>query len=265
MDIATVNPYRYRSYYYDSETALYYLQSRYYDPETGRFLNADEAIYLTIFDSILNMNLFAYCQNNPVNMVDVTGGIPRWIITGVINLANATGIKAYTWSLYQVAKNSIAIAANVFLASKGYKLSCALFNHGMWGNGRKPGASINKLIKKRLKNSSSMKKAISDILASETGDYIDKTSWVEFIANNKTNADLYYSLQHVTFKVKGEKIEGVWNLKVTVSNCYDFDSIRSFSNLSFGNAANDLGWAMQRIGMMIPYNISVTYSVKVNE
>ena len=40
-NIANVNPYRYRGYYYDIETGLYYLQSRYYDPETGRFINAD--------------------------------------------------------------------------------------------------------------------------------------------------------------------------------------------------------------------------------
>lgn len=72
-------------------------------------------------------------------------------------------------------------------------------------------------------------------------------------------------MQHVTFKLKGEKIAGVWNLKITVKDCYDFDNVRSFSNLSFGSVANDLGWAMQRIGMMVPYDISVTYRIKVKE
>ena len=44
--IAHINPFRYRSYYYDTDTSLYYLQSRYYDPQTGRFINADSVYYL---------------------------------------------------------------------------------------------------------------------------------------------------------------------------------------------------------------------------
>lgn len=59
--IADVNPFRYRGYYYDSETGMYYLNARYYDPETGRFLNADGAIGANI--GAATMNLFAYCGN----------------------------------------------------------------------------------------------------------------------------------------------------------------------------------------------------------
>ena len=59
--------------------------------------------------------------------------------------------------------------------------------------------------------------------------------------------------------VSGRKKNGVWNLTVSVSDTYDFTEIRSFSKLSFGNAANDLGWAMQKVGMMVPYKISVSY------
>ena len=63
-------PFRYRGYYYDSDTGLYYLQSRYYDPQTGRFLNTDDRLNT---DSVLGYNTFAYCENNPVNMSDPTG------------------------------------------------------------------------------------------------------------------------------------------------------------------------------------------------
>ena len=62
------NPFRYRGYCYDEETGWYYLQSRYYDPVTGRFLNADSQIN----PGVLGTNLFAYCENNPVNMSDPT-------------------------------------------------------------------------------------------------------------------------------------------------------------------------------------------------
>jgi RHS repeat-associated protein len=68
------NPFRYRGYYYDTETGLYYLQSRYYDPETGRFLNADDfTLLLEAADSPLMANLYAYCLNNPANFADPTG------------------------------------------------------------------------------------------------------------------------------------------------------------------------------------------------
>ena len=66
---AELNPFRYRGYYYDVETGYYYLQTRYYNPEWGRFLNADSALY----GNMLGFNLFAYCYNNPVNYFDPTG------------------------------------------------------------------------------------------------------------------------------------------------------------------------------------------------
>ena len=67
--IAELNPFRYRSYYYDRETNLYYLNTRYYDPETGRFISQDDVSYLDP-EHINGLNLFAYCNNNPVMKVD---------------------------------------------------------------------------------------------------------------------------------------------------------------------------------------------------
>ena len=75
------NPLRYRGYVYDTETGLYYLNSRYYNPETGRFINADA---LSDQSSVLGQNLFAYCRNNPVNLSDTTGNLPFFAITAAI-------------------------------------------------------------------------------------------------------------------------------------------------------------------------------------
>ena len=72
-DIADVNPLRYRGYYYDTETGLYYLQSRYYDPEVGRFINPDA--YASTGQGILGANMFTYCNNSPVILSDVTGSL----------------------------------------------------------------------------------------------------------------------------------------------------------------------------------------------
>ncbi len=69
--IANLNPLRYRGYYYDTETGFYYLQSRYYDPVTHRFINADS--YASTGQGLLGHNMFAYCRNNPVTRKDVTG------------------------------------------------------------------------------------------------------------------------------------------------------------------------------------------------
>ena len=72
-NIATVNPFRYRGYYYDTETKFYYLQSRYYDPEVGRFINADDPEAGTNRKTVLATNLFAYCENNPASEQDESG------------------------------------------------------------------------------------------------------------------------------------------------------------------------------------------------
>ena len=72
--IGETNPFRYRGYYYDTETGLYYLNSRYYDPEVGRWVNGD-----TVIDnaSVIGTNVFIYCWNNPINYGDISGRSPE--------------------------------------------------------------------------------------------------------------------------------------------------------------------------------------------
>ena len=80
--IGNLNPFRYRGYYQDTETGLYYLMSRYYDPITHRFINADG--YFQSGTSILDANTFAYCGNNPVLNVDPFGTckVPNYTSAG---------------------------------------------------------------------------------------------------------------------------------------------------------------------------------------
>ncbi len=71
--LATVSPFTYRGYCYDFDLGLYYLQSRYYDPQICRFINADSTDYLGATGTLLSYNLFAYCENDPVDYVDPSG------------------------------------------------------------------------------------------------------------------------------------------------------------------------------------------------
>ena len=92
--IANLNPFRYRSYYYDSESGLYYLMSRYYDPVTHRFVNADG--YFQSGDGILDTNMNAYCRNNPLNNIDKYGTL---VTTIGLNVFGCFGVPA-CFSIY---------------------------------------------------------------------------------------------------------------------------------------------------------------------
>ena len=76
------NPFRYRGYYYDKETGLYYLQSRYYDNEIKRYLNSDNFNILGVDRSSVSQdNLYTYCSNNPVNCSDPSGEFNfKWVL-----------------------------------------------------------------------------------------------------------------------------------------------------------------------------------------
>ena len=88
--LADINPLRYRGYYYDSETGFYYLQSRYYDPEIGRFINAD-SYASTDATGLLSTNMFAYCENDPVNKSDPSG---EWFLQAAA-IGAATDVALY--------------------------------------------------------------------------------------------------------------------------------------------------------------------------
>ena len=112
--IAVQNPLRYRSYYYDAESGLYYLQSRYYDPVVGRFISADGQM-AGVGDSVQGYNLYAYCFNDPVNASDSEGEWPSWAKKAVA----AFGVVA-----------AVAVVAAVTVATAGTGTAAALIAVG---------------------------------------------------------------------------------------------------------------------------------------
>ena len=118
------NPFRYRGYYYDSETGLYYVSSRYYDPEIGRFINADSVIAGT-GENVLGCNMFAYCFNNPVNMSDPTGNWPSWstilkaaaIAVTAVAVVAAVAVSIATFGATSIA-TTMVVSSAITIAAK---------------------------------------------------------------------------------------------------------------------------------------------------
>lgn len=106
-NIGLINPYRYRSYRYDTETGLYYLQSRYYSPEWGRFINFDN--YGGEIGSLLSHNGYAYCGNNPVNLFDENG---NWFLSVV-----AFAAKAIASVIVPIIKAAVCTVATVAIVA----------------------------------------------------------------------------------------------------------------------------------------------------
>ena len=140
--IGNVNPIRYRSYYFDSETYFYYLNTRYYSPEMCRVLNADDTDTLLCSpNELTDKNLFAYCDNNPVMRVDHGGDF--WMLIGAAVGAVVGGavsaISQYTstgkvnWGVVGV--NAAAGAISGVLASTGVGLVASVGINAALGGG----------------------------------------------------------------------------------------------------------------------------------
>ncbi|MDD3397507.1 MAG: RHS repeat-associated core domain-containing protein [Clostridia bacterium] len=120
-NIAHINPFRYRSYYFDVETGLYYLKSKYYDPKTGRFINADDIKNLELGqDSLNGLNLYMYCNNNPIMYTDHNGS--NWLEDILIGLGAITiiGLSILTAGAIIAAAPAIAGFAGALAGSLGF-------------------------------------------------------------------------------------------------------------------------------------------------
>ena len=108
--IGTTNPIRYRGYYIDNETGYYYLQSRYYNPQICRFINADDVNYIINSKDLLELNSYTYCKNNSVKYIDPTGNTVKiagyyWVALGVSISVNISGIGATFYALMMTSKD----------------------------------------------------------------------------------------------------------------------------------------------------------------
>nr|WP_303252873.1 RHS repeat-associated core domain-containing protein [uncultured Ruminococcus sp.] len=247
--VRELNPIRYRGYVYDTETSLYYLQSRYYDPFTGRFLNAD--IYCdTNTGTPLSTNIFAYCENNPISNADESGYIAANVIGAVIggivgavggyfltnwlaDKLNLHGWKrnVFVWGLSAVIGAAAAVIGyfiGPYVAKLATKLASYVANLIQKGkvaiakltNTIRNKSGITKLIVKNLvKNASKLKYTKTAASHLPSRPYMKSTHIIKNImqaANPVADKSLKYGLKWV---VKGSYngTKGIWELVIDVS------------------------------------------------
>ena len=141
--IGDINPFRYRSYYYDTETEYYYLKTRYYVPKIGRFLNLDSIEYLEP-EQINGLNLYAYCLNNPVMNSDPDGTIATiallligaaigGVIGGGASIISQGASNGYDKINFgQVVLDALFGAVSGLVASTGITIGGSVIFGGMW-------------------------------------------------------------------------------------------------------------------------------------
>ena len=124
--INTLNPFRYRGYYYDYDMGLYYLQSRYYNPVWGRFLNADG--YVNANGDLIGFNMYAYCGNNPVMGYDPSGYVSWWgVLAGALIATAGIAIAVASYGIGSSVGAALVYQGGVIMAATGiFTMGCAI-------------------------------------------------------------------------------------------------------------------------------------------
>ncbi len=232
--IGQINPIRYRGYYYDNDTGFYYLQSRYYDPETGRFINAD-----TILDTganILGNNMFVYAANNPTNNSDYNGhwiikNAIKWVAKNIVkpvvkavkktmskaNLTYSTGLNvsgtpsAFIFNgqigLSLDTKGNVAIQASAGGGVTGGNPSISITNYRSITNA----PSINKLDGECFQAGGSIAVPVEGVPLAAGGDLM-------FMPNNKQSMGYFGLTCNGGFGTPGGELHIEWGKTVTIRN-----------------------------------------------
>ena len=257
MIIAATNV-AYRSYFYDFDTGLYYLRSRYYDPEIGRFINADDTAYLGYDSSPLSMNIFAYCENNPVCRIDINGRVSVGIVVAdsIVMVGGVAGVVAFKKSL----------AVKMYLLSIANAKTKKDFIEFKQNNEYR---DFYTTMVKRFKESTVVKRRIKDY-NNKHWDYENEpiSFYVHSLSNLYSDYDLHYSLGEVAhFHLYIKKISSKkYKIRIFTYESYNFEKWDKSKTDGFTKwVNNNFGLGLQNKGKLYPYfwSIDCTFEVKI--
>ena len=232
--VRTLNPFRYRGYYYDTETGLYYLQSRYYNPQWGRFLNADG--YVSTGTGMIGFNMYAYCNNNPVMGYDPNGNMI------IYNPRMFAAMDLFMKFLYGDGKDQI-FDDNSYMADK-------------FRNNK----TMNEICRQCVDNYIRTGKANYSGSASINGfDELDLWLAIRGCSYEISVSSREYSEGILWWKKT--KIEYIVSVKI--KDIYDFNRPDETGD-GIGSLLNNFGYFLQEKGIGNIYSVNITYTKKYN-
>ena len=229
----------YRGYFYDFETGLYYLRSRYYDPEIGRFINADDTDYLGYDKSPLSMNVFAYCENSPVNRIDPSGNRTGSFSSFVSNFkSDKQGRELLKYYLYGNGKKQNISSkdwTNYLNANNAKMCRCKRCNYSnqtlkyyIWSYVNKNYKVINEINKLRVfeRKTIKIRKKIKASLSN--GEGIIGYNYLHGVDMKAGGLEIKeVVIGKPSAKVKTVAINCVWHDFLNVNSCYPTDIIKA--------------------------------------
>lgn len=259
--IANINPFRYRSYYYDTETKLYYLGSRYYNPEWGRFINADGVIGIN--SDALGYNLYVYCSNNYINYKDDNGTKKKkqknkkkkkqqkkkkMVNSGLNSVKSKLkgAISKVSNFISQLHSSITGTAGSSLLYSMTLSPKNQVYTFG---------DSLSKQIKKSTVYNDKMNSFVKNYSNAEfNDDYIGR-----IIFDFDENLNLGTTIHEASLYVSGQIIDGKADLLVRVHDKYDFaySGYKGGIKGAFIATINNVAYALQEISVINNYNIDV--------
>lgn len=250
-NIGDVNRFRYRSYYYDTETNLYYLNSRYYSPVLKRFLNSDGIIGAN--RDMLSYNLFAYCSNNPIQYSDEYGrlldnakkflkGVGKTIgkvgktVVDIVKVGATIVGNGLVEGGKKITRAGINVASSVYRFFKGGEsIAVDFMKHSLKDNPSNLHYSDDSYVTEKIRHDSDFKSKVCEVVKTQNGHVTVSNEYFEF----NTDRDLYLSFHGAFISIDGVVTNGMGKLNVQVYDLYDFkhDKVERFSDI-VNNIAN---------------------------
>ena len=216
----------------------------------------------------MGSNMFAYCNNNPVNMVDSNGYDPLYNVAmtdGGDGSSNSAVYAAYLLHKYPYpseGKMLSSAAGCAFLGATGLKATKATYCNGIWGDGALLSNEGKAEVIKALRESDQMNAIIKDAVRSANGPSFFESDTVIFGAGNaRKGLDLYLSIHNASYILQGKKCGNYWIVAVTLYDQYDFEYWDKEGHTFIARTVNNFGYSLQENGLIDPYYLHVTYTV----